>query len=173
MKSFFFTLTLSFLTISFLTAQTGILTGTITDTDGEPLPAATLQVQDNGVFTDMDGVYSMELEAGDYEVVCTFIGYSSKRVKVTIVAGQTTTLNISLAETATLLNTATVTSGKFEKPLGEVTVSLEVIKPALLESTNATAVDQVLEKIPGVNIIDGQANIRGGSGFSYGAGSRV
>jgi iron complex outermembrane receptor protein len=27
--------------------------------------------------------------------------------------------------------------------------------------------------VPGVNVIDGQANIRGGSGFSYGAGSRV
>ena len=30
-----------------------------------------------------------------------------------------------------------------------------------------------MEQVPGVTIIDGQANIRGGSGFSYGAGSRV
>ena len=30
-----------------------------------------------------------------------------------------------------------------------------------------------MEQIPGVNITDGQANIRGGSGWSYGAGSRV
>jgi len=43
----------------------------------------------------------------------------------------------------------------------------------LIESTNATSIDQALEKIPGVNIIGGQPNIRGGSGFSSGAGSRV
>jgi len=78
-----------------------------------------------------------------------------------------------MKETATLLNTATVTSGKFEKPLGEVTVSLEVLQPDLIESNNATSVDDILDKVPGVTIVDGQANIRGGSGYSYGAGSRV
>jgi iron complex outermembrane receptor protein len=72
-----------------------------------------------------------------------------------------------------LLQTATVTSGKFEKPLGEVTVSLDVLKPRLLESTNTTSLDEVLVKVPGVSIIDGQASIRGGAGFSYGAGTRV
>src|SRR5205085_5635963 len=43
----------------------------------------------------------------------------------------------------------------------------------LIESRNAVAMDEGLDYIPGVNIIDGQANIRGGSGWSYGAGSRV
>jgi outer membrane receptor protein involved in Fe transport len=33
--------------------------------------------------------------------------------------------------------------------------------------------EEAMEFIPGVTIIDGQANIRGGSGWSYGAGSRV
>lgn len=31
----------------------------------------------------------------------------------------------------------------------------------------------MLEKVPGVNYIDGQVSVRGGSGFAYGAGSRV
>ena len=30
-----------------------------------------------------------------------------------------------------------------------------------------------LVKIPGVAVVDGQASIRGGSGFAYGAGTRV
>ena len=33
--------------------------------------------------------------------------------------------------------------------------------------------EDAIDFIPGVSIIDGQANIRGGSGWSYGAGSRV
>ena len=33
--------------------------------------------------------------------------------------------------------------------------------------------DRIIDQVPGVNVVDGQANIRGGSGFSVGAGSRV
>jgi outer membrane receptor protein involved in Fe transport len=47
------------------------------------------------------------------------------------------------------------------------------LKPKLVQSTNTTSVDEVLTKVPGVSIIDGQASIRGGAGFSYGAGTRV
>ncbi|MEM1121470.1 MAG: TonB-dependent receptor, partial [Bacteroidota bacterium] len=82
-------------------------------------------------------------------------------------------LTIEMSEVVNLLQTATVTSGKYEKPLGEATVSLEVLSSDLIASTNAVALDESLEKIPGVNLVGGQANIRGGSGFSYGAGSRV
>jgi outer membrane receptor protein involved in Fe transport len=38
---------------------------------------------------------------------------------------------------------------------------------------NTTTLEEVAGQIPSVNVIDGQANIRGGSGWSYGAGSRV
>ncbi|MEO1712591.1 MAG: TonB-dependent receptor, partial [Bacteroidota bacterium] len=103
----------------------------------------------------------------------SYIGYEDLNQEVTVEAGEEVELNVRLNEGATMLNTATVTSGKFEKPLSEVTVSLEVLKPSLVESTNTTSIETVLEKVPGVTIVDGQANIRGGSGFSYGAGSRV
>ena len=38
---------------------------------------------------------------------------------------------------------------------------------------NATSLDMILEKTSGISILDGQPSIRGGSGFSYGVGSRV
>ena len=50
---------------------------------------------------------------------------------------------------------------------------MEVIKPQMIENKNTTEIQTAMEQIPGVNITDGQANIRGGSGWSYGAGSRV
>jgi iron complex outermembrane receptor protein len=43
----------------------------------------------------------------------------------------------------------------------------------LIENKNTTDIQTVMDQIPGVNITDGQANIRGGSGWSYGAGTRV
>ena len=66
-----------------------------------------------------------------------------------------------------------ISAGKFEQKVEDVTVSMEVLKPALIENRNSTAMDEAVDNIPGVNIVDGQANIRGGSGWSYGAGSRV
>ncbi len=138
----------------------------------EVLIGATVQFGRIGTITDLDGYFKLSVPKGEKLLTITYIGYESyqKKIKVSqdLNLGQ-----LELKATANILETATVTSGKFEKPLGEVTVSLEVVKPKLLAATNATSVADVLDKIPGVNIIDGQANIRGGSGWSYGAGSRV
>jgi len=71
------------------------------------------------------------------------------------------------------LGIVVVSAGKFEQNLNEVTVSMEVLKPSLIENKSLQSIENAVDQVPGVNVIDGQANIRGGSGFSYGAGSRV
>ena len=155
-------------------SQNATLKGAVKDaSNGEALIGVTVKAGETGAATDADGAYSLSLPAGSYEVAFTFVGYETRTQSVRLNAGQTTELNIQLGDADNLLQTATVTSGKFEKPLGEVTVSLDVLKPRLLENTNSTSVDEVLVKAPGVSVIDGQASIRGGAGFSYGAGTRV
>ena len=167
-----FTLLFSlFSSLSF--AQEAVLLGVVTDkASGESLIGATVQIGDSGTTSEYDGSYRLSATASEVTIKVTYVGYETLEQIVTLVAGENKA-DFSMEEAATILNTATVTSGKFEKPLGEVTVSLEVIKPALLENNNATAVDDILGKVAGVDIINGQANIRGGSGYSYGAGSRV
>jgi len=71
------------------------------------------------------------------------------------------------------IGTVVISAGKFEQKIEEITVSMEVISPSLIENKNTTDIQTAMEQVPGVNITDGQANIRGGSGWSYGAGSRV
>jgi len=82
-------------------------------------------------------------------------------------------LDINLAEDNELLNAVVVTGSKFERPASEETVSLAVVQPGLIENNNNVEVSETIEKVPGVDVVDGQANIRGGSGYAYGAGSRV
>ncbi|MEM9916537.1 MAG: TonB-dependent receptor [Bacteroidota bacterium] len=155
-------------------AQSAKVTGIIQDaSSGEPLIAATVQVGENGATTDVDGRFQLELPAGKHQLLMRYIGYEDLKQTIQVEQGEIKELELQLQPTATILDVATVTSGKYEKPLSEVTVSMEVIKPKLLEATNTTSLDQVLNKVPGVSIIAGQANIRGGSGWSYGAGSRV
>lgn len=155
-------------------AQNASVTGKITDkSTREALYAANVQIGTAGTITDGDGTYNLSVEAGTYKVEISYVGYTTYSQELKLEAGSNTKLDIALETEATLLNTATVTAGKHEKPLGEVTVSLEVLKPGLIENTNKTTLDEAIEKVPGVTVIDGQANIRGGSGFSQGAGSRV
>lgn len=154
--------------------QNGSVSGTVRDAStNEPLIGVNIQSGLYGTTTDADGKYQLTLSTGKHTFAFSYVGYGTVRKPIDILENQTITIDVSLAEGENLLETATVTAGKFEKPLGEVTVSLEVLKPKLLETTNTVSIDQVLDKVPSVSIIDGQANIRGGSGYSYGAGSRV
>jgi len=156
------------------TAQTATISGKVLDEKTqEPLFSATIKAGATGTITDFDGLFELAVAEGVNQLEISYIGYETILKEVEVKAGEKLDLEIVLSETVNLLQTATVTSGKYEKPLGEVTVSLEILGADLIESTNAKSLDQSLEKIPGVNLVGGQANIRGGSGFSYGAGSRV
>ena len=152
---------------TFLFAQQGIIIGTVIDEQTkESLYPATIKIGETGTITDFDGKFELSLPAGNQELEISYVGYGTLVQTVNVVADKTVMLDFSLAESVNLLQTATVSTGKYEKPLGEVTVSLEVLSSDLIESTNAISLDQSLEKIPGVNLVGGQANIRGGSGFS-------
>lgn len=160
------------------TAQDATLQGTVTDAStreaiGFATVATTKGSKMAGVQTDFNGQYTLTLPAGSYTVSITYVGYTTLNQDVSLEAGQTLNLDIALKEEQQILETVVVSEGKFAKKLGEQTLSVSVIKPSFIESINAPTIDAAIEKTPGVDVIDGQANIRGGSGFSYGAGSRV
>ncbi|MEO0042368.1 MAG: hypothetical protein RL329_1816 [Bacteroidota bacterium] len=162
------------LTTGCIFAQKVFISGIVSDEKTkEPLIAAMVHIGSQKILTNELGKYQVALEnAGSYPIVISFVGYNAYQTQQVFEVGNQI-LNIALRESNNILNTTTVTAGKFEKPLSEVTVSLDVIKTTLLENANTKKVDDVLQKVPGVQIIDGQANVRGGSGYSYGAGSRV
>lgn len=157
-----------------LSAQNATVSGKITDSaTSEPLTGATVKAGATGASSDLDGLFKLSLPPGIYDLTVSMVGYETTSRQIRLSEGETLSLDVSLSDGSNLLQTATVTSGKFEKPLGEVTVSMDVIKSKLIENVNSTSVDEVLVKAPGLNIVDGQASIRGGAGFSYGAGTRV
>ncbi len=157
--------------------QTGTLKGQITDFDTkESLPGATIQLLNNlskGTAADIDGHYTIELDSGTYKIICAFVGLRSDTFQIIITPGQTAEKNIKLKPMAKMLETVVVSSGKFEQKLEELTVSMEVIKPDLIHNKNSTSIETALEQAPGVSIIDNDPQIRGGSGFTFGVGSRV
>jgi outer membrane receptor protein involved in Fe transport len=173
MKTIFFFCFISILCFSSVSGQT-IIRGVIKDAENLPIIGASVTCENQMVVTDSDGNYSISLfKTGENNLILSSIGYKTRTIPIRVAGDEIKVMDFTMEEENTILNTVTVTSGRFDRPLSEVTVSLDVVKPILLESNNSTSVDEVLQKVPGVNILDGQANIRGGSGFSYGAGSRV
>lgn len=157
------------------TLSAGTLKGRITDAKTrEGLGGVSIYVDGKGAaVSDTGGNYKIQVPSGSHAVEFKFIGYSTVIHKVSIRENETMALNLSLTVEATELGTIVISAGKFEQKLEEVTVSMDVIKPALIENKNTTNMEDLMQQCPGVNILDGQANIRGGSGFSYGAGTRV
>lgn len=157
-------------------AQKGTIKGRITDAENkEPVPFANVALKGSsaGASSNMDGYFELKADPGSYTVVATAIGYQPFEQKVTLKAGETQTLNIALAKGAVQLEMFVKTEGKFEKKIEDLTVSLEVIKPNIIENKNATSADQALQQTPGLVIVDNEPQLRGGSGYSFGAGSRV
>ncbi len=161
------------LTIAF--GQEGILKGKVIDgTSKEPLGGVGIYIDKIGAATTKpDGSYQITTMPGSFYIEYKFIGYSPNAISPLILPGQTLVMDIELEPIATELGVLVVSAGKFEQKLEEVTVSMDVIKSTLIQNKNTTSADNIMEQIPGVSMLDGQANIRGGSGFSYGAGSRV
>jgi iron complex outermembrane receptor protein len=155
----------------------GTLKGTVTDdgTDETLIGANVVLSSDKskGASTDFEGRYTFSLPAGKHSIICSFTGMKADTVSVVIVPGETTTQDFVLGLNTEQLGTVVVSAGKFEQKLEELTVTMNVIKPELIDNRNSTNITSALEQTPGLTIMDEEPQIRSGSGYSFGIGSRV
>jgi uncharacterized surface anchored protein len=85
-------------------AETGQITGTVTDPSGAAVPNASIKVvnaangaERNGT-TNASGVYSVtNLEPGDYDITATAAGFSGIKQRFTLTVGQKLGRNLKLA----------------------------------------------------------------------------
>ncbi len=157
--------------------STGVLKGKVVSAaNREPVSGATVRLVANsskGTVTDPDGIYSLVLDTGYHKLACEYLGLLPDTFIVHIAADAIAEKNIGLMSSTEMLNTVVVSSGKFNQRLEDLTVSMEVLKPAMINNKNTTSIETALEQVPGVTIIDNDPQIRGGSGFTFGVGSKV
>ncbi|MBX7226459.1 MAG: TonB-dependent receptor [Chitinophagales bacterium] len=164
------------LTIAFTSiAGEGTLKGVVLDKDTKEVLTGVQLVSQQGVgaYSDVDGKYEMTLPEGKHVITVTYISYLSLKIEVEIKAGETTVLDINLIPESQFLDDVVVMGSLYPKDASTEIISIEVIKPEFIDKTNSVRLDDLARKIPGLNVVDGQANIRSGSGWSYGVGSRV
>ena len=155
-----------------LSAQ-NFLSGIVKDANtNQPLIGVTIQLDNgNGSVTNASGKYSIKSEKELQKITFSYVGYQTKTIELNIVKFDHK--DVYLVENNSELNLMVVSASKFEQKLEEVTVSMDVIDPKLIESKNCIILSDLIRNLPSVQLTDGQLNIRSGSGWSYGTGSRV
>ena len=140
--------------------------------NGAPLEFVAIYAEDKGELTNSQGLATFILENNPVSVRAGLVGYETWRGEVSLdtIKGYFT---IRLQPSVSMLNEVSVVSSRYERKLITEVASVDIIKPGLLKSNNLSSIEGLLDRIPGIQMVDGQANIRGGSGYSYGAGSRV
>ncbi len=163
------------LTIQTLFGQSIKLKGIVIDEETSFELVGVSLIIDNTKFvqSDENGKFVIELSAGKHTVKSTYVGYNNFFDTLNLTNSSNILYRIRMTPVVQELKMVVVSASKFERNISEETVSINILKPSLIQNTNSITMDEAINRVPGVNIIDGQANIRGGSGYSYGAGSRV
>lgn len=151
-------------------AQRGTIAGRVTDqASGNPVAGAKLQVLGTTATatTAQDGQFTLRfVPAGDRDVRIVAIGYGAKRAQVNVQSGETTTLNVPLAQTVVQLEEIVTTAAG------------EQNKAVLGHSIGTIRADSVVAYTGGRNVTDLLVGKEAGvqvlsSSGTTGAGTRI
>lgn len=150
--------------------------GTVFNENGSAVSGASIYTYANDSTYETksaaNGAFSLLLPDGIYWIKITHPEFKPDSIEFNSNAISESYI-IELMQLTREIEAVEIKVGKFDKPLEEQTVSMEVIKPHLIESKNTRSIETVLDQTPGLNILDGEPQIRGGSGFTFGVGSKV
>jgi len=138
------------------------ITGTVTDTEGEPLIGASIRAKDStiGVATDLDGNFSLNVAPGT-ELIVTYVGYDTAIVKaqpgmvITMydnakVLDEVVVVGFGTQKKVNLTGAVSVADSKVlsERPVASAAAALQGVVPGL----NIGLASGSLESNPSMNI---------------------
>ena len=126
------------------------LSGSIKDSDGQPLPGASIVEKGttNGTQSDFDGNYAMEVSNGSAVLIVSYIGYATKEISLN---GQSV-LDIVLEESASGLDEVVVVGYGTSKK-SEITGSVGMISSEVIaQQPSVNPLQNLRGKIAGVTV---------------------
>lgn len=156
---------------------TGGIAGRVYDrSDDQGLEGVNIVVMGTvkGTASGPDGAFRIRgLSPGNYTLQFTMIGYKAAIDTVLVRAGEITDLEMALQPTVLESPRLVVTGEKRSVRVEESPVSIGTIRDSDIQLRMPTTMNEILPYHPGVQMIGGQITIRGSSGYTRGAGSRV
>ena len=145
-------------------AQERTISGTISDSDGSPLPGANVLIKGSsgGTIADVNGKYSLNASTGDILVI-SFIGYLPQEFTV----AESNVINISLVSDDKQLSEVVVLgTRRSDRTITESAVPIDIIGTADIEASGFTQTIELLQNlVPSYNasknsINDGTDHVR-------------
>lgn len=176
LRAFFMLFTL--LSFSMSWGQTITLKGLVTDKAKQPISGAEIALGEGetGGIADETGAFMIPFEKNSrstIKILVVYPGYENYVADIPLGTGTEITQNIVMGIASTKEVVITASKGGAQQESKDVTVSIQVVKQQSIDLQATPNIDKVIVQTPGVDNLDGQLSIRGSSGFSYGAGSRV
>jgi iron complex outermembrane recepter protein len=135
-----------------MVAQTNI-SGTVTEAKtGQPIPGANIKVvgKSIGTTTDFDGNFSLKVaQIPPFTIEVSLIGFSSTKVEIT---QSNQTVNVTLAEAATVLDEVVVSASRTPERILESPVTIERMDVRAIKNTSSPSFYDGLENLKGVDV---------------------
>ena len=138
------------LLVQFSFAQEKVVSGTISDDSGMPLPGVNIIIKGTttGSQSDFDGNYSIRASVGD---VLTFSFLGLTTVEQTV--GSSSTINVTLTEDAAALEEVVVTAQGIKREKKALGYAVATVDAAVIESKPEADVSRLLSgKVAGVEV---------------------
>ena len=136
-------------------AQQGTIAGQVTDAEtGEPLAGASVEAlgQPGLQGTNDTGRFSLSVPPGTHSVVVTFIGHETTRVDgISVGAGETTNLMISMRSQALVLNPVVITASRRQEKALDAPASITTVSASEIARSTATTVADHVRTVVGVD----------------------
>lgn len=150
-----------------LYAQTkqALLTGTVTDEQGEAIYYASVHLKNTttGTFTNEKGAFSLQAPAGKATLVVTYLGYKVVEKNVTLGHGQTYRFKFQMQPETITLNEVMVMGKSNARKVSESAYNVVAIEAKRLYNSSLD-MSHALDRISGVRI---RENGGVGSGYSF------
>lgn len=131
-------------------AQQKLVKGVVTDTQGETVIGAAVQEKgtDNGVITNMNGEYSLQVSPGA-TLVFSYMGYQSQEVAV----GNRSVVDVTLSEDTELLEEVVVVGYGVQKKSSLTASVASVSSKEIAKQVTTNVASALIGRTPGVEVL--------------------
>jgi outer membrane receptor for ferrienterochelin and colicins len=157
-------------------AAQGVVRGTVRDKDGASISGASIAIPGTTLSTrsDLQGLYRItDVPPGRVRVYAAALGYGPVDTVVALTGGDSTIVDFRLSPAPLALPPVDVVSDRVPHFGDRPATSVGQVTERDIDRRAVNTVDEAIDHVSGLQMVNGQTNVRGSTGYVQGLNSRV
>ena len=135
-----------------------IISGQIKDENGQSLIGVNISTsQSFGSISDVNGVYELAVNQGQYKIRYSYVGYVSKEVSIEVMSD--VELNVVLSQDMLQMEEVLISAPFNEKSKLESSISITTLDQSISESLAPSSALETLKQVPGIYVNDANGEV--------------